>query len=153
PRWPLYRVWADYTNRLSLLLAGGRHVCPIAFLFCGNSTYVGKAVTPEEMTTVLQDALYDCDWLPYEVFEENARISGKQIRLHQERYRILVVPPVEAIPYATLAKVKQFFDAGGVVLAYDFLPSASATLGHTSAQINTLVDAIWGVGAPGLSVC
>ena len=25
PRWPLYRVWADYTSRLSLMLTGGRH--------------------------------------------------------------------------------------------------------------------------------
>ena len=28
PRWPLYRVFADYTSRLSLMLTGGRHVCP-----------------------------------------------------------------------------------------------------------------------------
>jgi len=27
PRWPLYRVYADYTSRLSLMLSGGRHVC------------------------------------------------------------------------------------------------------------------------------
>jgi len=36
PRYPLYRVYADYTNRLSLLLSGGRHVCPVAVLFAGN---------------------------------------------------------------------------------------------------------------------
>ncbi len=28
PRWPLYRVFADYTSRLSLMLTGGRHVAP-----------------------------------------------------------------------------------------------------------------------------
>ena len=43
---------------------------------------------------------------------------------------MLVVPPVEVIPYATLAKVKEFFDAGGVVIGYGFLPTKSATLGH-----------------------
>ena len=37
PRWPLYRVFADYTSRLSLMLTGGRHVCPVAFLFPGYS--------------------------------------------------------------------------------------------------------------------
>jgi len=107
PRWPLYRIWADYSNRLSLMLTGGRHVCPIAFLFCGNSAHVGKAVTPEDMTTVMQDALFDCDWLPYEVFEGQAAISGKTINLHEEKYKVLVVPPVEALPYATLLKVKE----------------------------------------------
>ncbi len=42
PRWPLYRVYADYTSRLSLMLTGGRHVCPVAILFSGNAQRVGK---------------------------------------------------------------------------------------------------------------
>ena len=37
PRWPLYRVFADYASRLSLMLTGGRHVCPVALLFMGQS--------------------------------------------------------------------------------------------------------------------
>ena len=150
-RWPLYRVWADYTNRLSLLLSGGRHVSPVAFLFCGNSVYAGKATTPENMTSTLQDALYDCDWLPYEVFEGDMKVSGKELALRAERYRILVVPPVEVIPYNTLVKVKEFFDAGGIVVAYDYLPSVSATLGRTSSDIKAITDAVWGPSQPGLS--
>ena len=153
PRWPLYRIWADYSNRLSLLLTGGRHVCPIAFLFCGNSAYVGKAVTPEDMTTALQDALYDCDWLPYEVFEGQAAVSYKELSLYDEKYQVLIVPPVEAIPYATLAKVKEFFDKGGVVIGYDFLPSKSATIGTSSELIASVRDSIWGTDQPSLQVC
>ena len=144
PRWPLYRVWADYSSRLSLMLTGGRHVCPVAILFSGNARRVGKYVTPEDMTTVLQDALYDCDWLPFEAFESNASVDGRNINLHQERYQVLIVPPTEVIPYATLAKVKEFFDNGGVVVGYGHLPSKSATVGRPSAQITKLRDAIWG---------
>ncbi|MCC6124836.1 MAG: hypothetical protein IT426_07740 [Pirellulales bacterium] len=152
PRWPLYRVYADYTSRLSLMLTGGRHVCPVALLFMGQSLQVGRAVTPEAMTTALQDAQLDCDWLPYEVFEKNSRVAGKEIQLHAERYRVLVVPPVEIIPYSTLAKAKQFFDAGGVVVGYGFLPTKSATLGRNSREIAALRDAIWGESAkPGLN--
>ena len=119
PRWPLYRVWADYVARLSLMLTGGRHVCPVAILFSGNLGQVGKAVPPEGLTTALQDAQFDCDWLPMEVFERDAVIKPRpvvagdepaEIELHGERYQVLVVPPVEAIPYATLAKAKEFFD-------------------------------------------
>ncbi len=149
PRWPLYRVWSDYNNRLSLMLTGGKHVCPIAFLFCGESTYVGKAVTPEDMTTTIQDALYDCDWLPYEVFEGDMEVTGRELALRDERYKVLMVPPVEAIPYPTLVKVKEFFDAGGVVVGYDFLPSKSATSGRT---IEPLVNSIWGSREPALAV-
>ena len=153
PRWPLYRIWSDYNNRLSLLLTGGRHVCPVALLFCGNSAHLGKYVTPEDMTTALQDALFDCDWMPYEVLERDVRIAGKELVLYGERYRVLVVPPVEVIPYATLVKVREFFDAGGIVVGYGFLPTKSATLGKTAADISAVADAVWAKGgAPGLAV-
>jgi hypothetical protein len=154
PRWPLYRVFADYTSRLSVMLTGGRHVCPVAILFSGNAKRVGKYVTPEEMTTVLQDALYDCDWLPFEAFEGDAAVEGKNIKLHQERYQVLVVPPTEVIPHPTLAKVKAFFDQGGVVLGYGHLPSVSGTVGQPSAEIAKIRDAIWGSDVkPGVKAC
>ncbi len=155
PRYALYRVWADYTNRLSLMLKGGRHACPVAILFLGHSHQVGKTITPENMTTTLQDALFDCDWIPYEVFENNTSLDGKELQLRQERYKVLIVPPVEVIPYAALAKAMRFFEQGGIVLGYGFLPSKSATLGHTSADIEALREAIWGdlKGPGGLKVC
>jgi hypothetical protein len=154
PRWPLYRVWADYTSRLSLMLSGGRHVCPVAFLFLGHSKHVGKALFPEDMTTSLQDALYDCDWMPYEVFENDARVSGGRINLHREQYQVLVVPPVEVIPCGTLEKAEQFFAEGGVVIGYGFLPSRPATPGRTPADIAALCAKIWGDGPrAGISAC
>jgi hypothetical protein len=33
PRYPLHRVYCDYTSRLSVMLSGGRHVCPVALLY------------------------------------------------------------------------------------------------------------------------
>lgn len=157
PRWPLYRVYADYTSRLTLMLVGGRHVCPVALLFAGNLKQVGKMVSPEDMTSALQDAQYDCDWLPMEVFEGKASLEGKEIKLHQERYRVLIVPPTETIPYGTLAKVKEFYDRGGIVVGYGFLPSKSATLGKSSKDIAALRNAVWGDSAdgakPGAKAC
>jgi hypothetical protein len=153
PRWPLYRVFTDYTSRLSLMLTGGRHVCHVALLYLGQSAHCGKHVLPDQISESLQDALYDCDWLPYEVFEKTAKVSHAGLTLHGERYRVLIVPPVEVIPYATLAKAKDFFDHGGVVLGYGFLPGQSATLGKTSHDIARLRDAIWGQAKPGLAAC
>ncbi|MBN1396329.1 MAG: hypothetical protein JW959_14995 [Pirellulales bacterium] len=144
PRWPLYRVWADYTNRLSLLLSGGRHDCPAAVLFSGNLGRVGKMIGPEGITTALQNARLDCDWLPMDVFEKETQLDGNEIKLHDERYRILVVPPVEAIPYETLTKVKEFYDNGGTVIGYGFLPSKSVSFGHGDEEIVELRREIWG---------
>ncbi len=153
PRWPLYRVWADYTNRLSLMLTGGRHVCPVAFVHVGQSVHVGKTIRPEEMTSALQDALFDCDWLNYDAWENDATLEGKEIKLHKENYKVLVLPAVEVIPYPTLAKAKQFFENGGVVIAYGMLPGKSATLGRDSKAIAELCGAIWGDAAAGLKCC
>ena len=153
PRWPLYRVFADYTSRLSLMLTGGRHVCPVALLYLGQSAQCGKHILPDQISESLQDALYDCDWLPFEVFEKDTTVGRAGLKLRNESYRVLVVPPVEVIPYATLAKAKEFFDRGGVVLAYGFLPAKSATLGKTSEDIARLREAIWGKAEPGLVAC
>ena len=70
--------------------------------------------------------------------------GGAEIRLHGERYRVLVVPPVEAIPYGTLAKAKEFFDNGGLVVGDRFLPSKSATIGKASSDVGKLCRGIWG---------
>jgi hypothetical protein len=153
PRWPLYRVFADYTSRLSLMLSGGRHVCPVALLYLGQSALAGKHIKPEQLSESLQDALYDCDWLPFEVFEKDMVLAGKELQLRQESYKVLVVPPVEVIPYASLAKAKAFFDAGGVVVAHGFLPEKSATLGKSSTDIKNLCGSIWGDAQPTLGVC
>ncbi|HOW69520.1 MAG TPA: glycosyl hydrolase [Phycisphaerae bacterium] len=153
PRWPLYRVFADYTSRLTLMLTGGRHVCPVALLYVGQSVHVGKCILPDQMSETLQDALFDCDWMPYEVFEGSTELTGKTIQMGRESFRVLVVPPVEVIPHATLAKAKDFFDRGGVIVGYGFLPTKSATLGKTAADIARLREAVWGDAQPGLAVC
>jgi len=154
PRWPLYRVWADYTSRLSVMLTGGRHVCPVALMYMGQSYHVGKSITPEDMTTALQDALFDCDWMPYDAFESDASIADKQLHLQKEHYKILVAPAAEVIPYPILAKIKAFYEAGGVVIGYGILPSKSGTPGKSSADIANLTNAIWGAApTAGTSVC
>jgi hypothetical protein len=153
PRWPLYRVFADYTSRLSVLLTGGRHVCPVALLSPGQSLHVGKGLPLDPISESLQDALYDCDWLPYEVFERDTTVSGRNLQLREESYRVLVIPAVEVVPYAVLAKAKAFFESGGVVVGYGFLPTRSATPGKSAADIAALREAVWGNAQPGPRPC
>ena len=152
PRWPLYRLYANYTSRLSVMLTGGRHVCPVALLYLGQSSHAGKYLTPDLMSESLQDALYDCDWIPYDVFENKMSISGKALKLREESYSVLMAPAAEAIPYESLLKIKKYFDQGGVVVAYGFLPTKSTTPGYGSNEIALLRNAVWGDPAPGLTV-
>ncbi|GAB6165879.1 hypothetical protein JCM19992_18790 [Thermostilla marina] len=153
PRWPLYRVYADYTSRLSLMLSGGRHICPVALVYLGQSYHVGKAIPPETMTTALQDALYDCDWIPYDVLVDGMKIDGKQLVLRNEAYRVLILPAAEVVPFEVLEKAHRFFEAGGVVVGYGIRPRLSATPGKTSDDVATICRDLWGDAQPGLGVC
>ena len=135
------------------MLTGGRHVCPVAFLHLGQSYHVGAKLRPEQLTSALEDAQFDCDWLLYEPWEKEARLEGKEIKLHKESYKVLVVPAAEVIPYATLAKARDFFLQGGVVVGYGMLPSKSATLGKGAEDIAQLREAIWGSARAGLGCC
>ncbi|MBN8460739.1 MAG: hypothetical protein J0M04_23150 [Verrucomicrobia bacterium] len=153
PRFPLYRVFADYTSRLSVMLTGGRHVAPVALVTPGQSAHVGKFIPPERISENLQDALYDCDWIPYEVLEKEMKTGGSELHLRAESYKILFLPAVEVMPYQTLARAREFFDSGGVVVTHGFLPTKSATVGKSAADIAALRDAIWGAAQPGLTAC
>jgi hypothetical protein len=163
PRYPLFRVWADYSSRLTLMLTGGRHVCPVAVLFSGNTKQVGSYTPPDDFTTALQDALYDCDWLPFECAEkagignQRSGVSGTRrtvFQIKKESYRVVVVPAAEAITLDVLEKVKAFYEAGGIVIGYGRLPSRSLTMGRTDAEVMALREKVWGAAVKtSIAVC
>lgn len=153
PRWPLYRVFADYTSRLGVLLRGGRHVAPVALVTPGQAFAVGKALPVEGASAALQDALYDCDWIPGEVLVKDMQVDGAVLRLRDERYRVLCLPAAEVVPYDVLAKAKAFYDAGGVVVAHGLLPVRSATPGRSAAELAALREALFGAASPSLAIC
>jgi hypothetical protein len=161
PRWPLYRVWADYNNRLATLLIGGHHVAPVAQAYIGMSYHAGKTIRPEEATTALQDTLLDSDWVPYDALEAAAIVpSAPQwggraaLKIAKETFPVLILPAAEVVPYGVMAKAKAFLDAGGVVLGYGIRPGKSATIGRKDAEIQALAAAIFDArpaGAKGVS--
>ena len=98
--------------------------------------------------------MYDCDWLNYDAFEQDAVLTGAEIKLHKENYQVLVVPPAEVMPYPVLAKARDFFDSGGTVIGYGYLPGKSATVGKTTADMAALCQAVWGGNAKaGTAAC
>ena len=157
PRWPLYRVFADYSARLSNLLTGGRHVAPVALVPPGLGYHAGRpgqALPADQISEALQDALYDCDWLPCEVIENDVQVEGRELQLRDERYRILILPAAEALPYPVLEKAARFHAAGGTVVGYGILPAVSTTFGRTEEDVAALRDAIWGADPkPAATVC
>lgn len=150
PRYPLFRVWADYNNRCALLLSEGEHVCHIAQCIPGISYHVGKTIRPEMFAFAIQDAQLDSDWMGYDVVEaariaKNPRTGRPALRTAngKEFYDILTLPATEYVPFAVLEKALAFAKAGGVVVGYGVRPCNTPTRGKTTADVKRVVDAIF----------
>jgi hypothetical protein len=102
---------------------------------------------PEECAFGLGKHLFDhaCDFDFVDdesVFRATA--SDSELRVSGETYRVLLLPAMAAIRFATLEKARDFVHAGGVVLAYGCLPSASDRAGRDDSKITTLLQDIFG---------
>ena len=150
PRYPLFRVWADYNNRCAKLLSDGEHVCAIAQCVPGLSAHVGKTIRPEMFAFAIQDAQLDSDWMLYDAVESarfgtNPRTGRPALRTTngKEWYDILTLPATEYVPFAVLEKALAFAKAGGVVVGYGIKPCNTPTRGKTSEDVMRVVDAIF----------
>jgi hypothetical protein len=163
--WPKYKAWCERQNRLAHMLIGNDaenySVAPVAMLWTGYSKYAEKPVNgdykneyPYSMQSALGRVHYDHNLLTYGKFSETSRLnaSTKQIELYRSKFKILIMPPVEIIPYDVLQKAKAFYDMGGTVIAWQRVPSKSTTFDKTDADILGLSTALWKTATPSASV-
>jgi len=150
PRYPLFRVWADYNNRCAMLMSDGEHVCAIAQCIPGISYHVGKTIRPEMFAFAIQDAQLDSDWMCYDAVEsasiaKNPRTDRPALRTTngKEWYDILTLPATEYVPFEVLEKALAFAKAGGVVVGYGVKPCNTPTRGRTADDAKCVVDAIF----------
>ena len=150
PRYPIFRVWADYNNRCALMLSGGEHVCAIAQVLPGQSRNTSRALRPEPFTFAIQDSQMDCDWvraddLAAAAIETDARTARPALRLPagDERYPVLALPAAELVDFALLEKALEFARRGGVVIGYAIKPKDTYTRGKTPADVKAAVDEIF----------
>ncbi len=90
----------------------------------------------------------DFTYLHPDVLTENCRIEGNRLildnRENREEYRVLIVPSGKVMPAAAAAKIKQFYDAGGTVIATGELPTESQEFGKDREVQKAMAD-VFGV--------
>ncbi|WP_162633064.1 glycosyl hydrolase [Echinicola strongylocentroti] len=163
---PALPAYSSYVGRTSMLLRGGRRVSDIAVLypFEGLAAWFrfdnpdnirqGFYVAPEtDYQTVsgwlTNDIRRDFTFVHPELFlDEKYGIEEGNIHLNNsenhQAYHTLMLTGSKVITYATLQKVKQFYDNGGTLIATTMLPFKSATIGNDEKVI-TLVKEIFGI--------
>lgn len=149
-----------YIGRLNVLLQNeGRHVTdiavlyPIATLQGGHyldgplGHYQGGVEIPEADYVDIGELLAteicrDYTFLHPDVLNQKCRVEGNSLILnnaiHNQSYKVIVVPGHTTISWKNLQKIKEFFDRGGKVIATGTLPSKSAEFGYDKQVRDTI---------------
>jgi hypothetical protein len=155
PWWHYYANFSKYMSRLSHMLSGGRHVAKVAVLWPINAmfaTYTPQAHNPigdrtendfNALTDLLLRLHYDFDYLEEDVFA-GAELDRDIIRIRDEAYELLILPPVAHIKLSTLELLERFIDQGGRVLGMIFLPGQAFTEGGL-VDIGERVRTLFGI--------
>jgi hypothetical protein len=160
PQLPEYN---RYIGRLQRMLRGGRHVADIAVLYPIATLQAGYRFgvgTPYEGGIIPKEADYmavgellalkvrrDFTFIHPEVLEERCTVEGATLRLNNkvnaEQYRVVIIPGSKVIPWSSLRRIKEFYDAGGKVIATTQLPDQSAEFGK-DAEVRQAIAAMFG---------
>jgi len=152
--WPLYKIWSERQNRLAYMLSGNDSVnyriSPVAVIWGGLSSHVGKYTMPFNLLTAFESSNYDPILMTDNRFESTATIdpANQSVNLYHSSYKILALPSAEYIPNATLVKARKFYDAGGIIIAWGTVPSKSAKFDATDADVQSNISYLFGSPNP-----
>ena len=170
PYWQHAKVWNQALTRLSWILSQGVHRCDVGIVYPIEALDV-EAVDPsmsgvvahvenenvgadqqdprgaEETAFVIGKHLFDhaCDF-DFVDFESiaSAQVKDGIMFARNAQYRVLVIPAMRALRYATLLKARDFVREGGLVIAFGCLPKASERAGRDDAELDALLLEIFG---------
>src|SRR5215216_3869540 len=148
PWWQYYGDFSNYMSRLSHLLSGGKHIAKVAVIWPMNAMFA--TYTPQThnalgdrierdfntLTDLLLRLHYDYDYLDEDVLA-NATLESNTVRVRDESYELLILPPMAHMKLSTLEHLEKFVEQGGRVLGMIFLPSKAFT---SKDNITELVD-------------
>src|SRR5215208_386454 len=148
PWWQYYGDFSNYMSRLSHLLSGGKHIAKVAVLWPMNAMFA--TYTPQThnalgdrierdfntLTDLLLRLHYDYDYLDEDMLA-TAQLDGNTIRIKDEAYELLVLPPMAHMKLSTLEHLEKFTSQGGRVLGMIFLPDQAFS---ESGAVTGMVD-------------
>lgn len=170
PYWEHCHSLNTYFTRLSWLLSQGVHCCDVAILYpssvleseaaptgafdieariqnsginaCENASLDAESIA-FGLGKYLFDRACDFDFIDFESLLRSQMSDGK-LSISGENYRVLILPAMSAIRFATLEKIRDFVQAGGLLIAYGCLPVASEREGAKDPRLTALVEEIFG---------
>lgn len=113
----------------------------------------GGIVSPETDYIELGELIFrglrqDFTFLHPEVLQERCVIENNKLvlnnKINRETYSVLIVPGSRTLSLETVKKIKEFFDAGGTVIATKILAEKSAEVGK-DAEVRRMMRKVFGL--------
>jgi hypothetical protein len=90
----------------------------------------------------------DYTWLHPEIIEGKCLVQDKKLILdnkeNREEFRVVIIPGGDTINLAVAKKLKEFYDAGGALIATSMIPTKAAEFGKDK-EVQQIMDAIFGL--------
>ena len=159
-RQPYARHWPAFVrhvSRLGAVMSQGTHCADVALLY-PLTTVHAHWLRGEHFTSLAYEAGNECFALAQHLYRNGidfdfvddhslngAEIGDGVLAIAGIEFRCVVVPPMTTIKTSTLETLKRFYDAGGTVIGYRRLPTASQERGRGDPRVRELVQAIFQV--------
>jgi hypothetical protein len=146
PWWFAMPDLALYLQRASFMLRQGRPANDIAVYLPTHDAWAD--LTPGhvnlwaatwrklglDLVPSLLEAGYNLDFVDDEILTQEGRIEKGKLAIANQEFSIVVLPGVERIPTATLAKLGEFAQSGGILIATRRLPSLAPGFLHQESE-------------------
>lgn len=161
PYWKYFHHYADYARRIAFMNDGGRHHAGIVMFQPTETAWANAqpnyAPKPDWTTNLLPmvnlyygnlmnrlaQELRDYD-IADSFFLESAKVQEGSLRIGNESFRVLILPPLTAVRRSTVKKIEEFYNAGGTVIAVKRLPADSMEAGRDDAEVMDALERVFG---------
>lgn len=129
PYWQHIDPLMTAVRRLSYLLTQGKHRCDVAVLYPVEPVVAGTSGQASVDTAfaygqALYNAGIDFDFIDYESLARSTIRKGK-VLVAGEEYRVLVLPSMKTVHFASVARARDLVASGGTVINVGSRPEAT----------------------------
>lgn len=133
PWWEAYHVSAEYFARLSAALSQGEQINRVLVIEPTTTAWMYQGDAPKlkeigdrffKFLMTLEAAQIEYDLGDEDVIARHGSVSGRELRVGQRGYQVVVLPPLtENLSGNTARLVEQFLNSGGTVAGFSAAPS------------------------------
>ncbi len=146
PWWVVMPDVSRYLQRLSFLLRQGQPANDVAIYLPNDDAWGRFSNGKIHMVEVLHellgqnlipgvlDAGYNFDFFDDDSFKQVGRVEKGMLVLGQNKYKVVILPAVERMPFDTLQKLEEFARSGGVLIANGRTPLEAPGFSATPAD-------------------